>query len=752
MLLIKDGCFYQNDIWQKATDANSTLIAEGKKKTMTYRVLSAHNHSDNMDQLKVKFDSITSHDITYVGIVQTAKASGLEKFPVPYVLTNCHNSLCAVGGTINADDHAFGMSAVKKYGGSFVPAHVAVIHQYMREIMAGGERMILGSDSHTRYGAYGTLAIGEGGGELVKQLIGKTYDLPYPEVVGIYLKGTPKRGVGPQDVALKLIKETFESGFVKNRVLEFIGLGIRQLDMDFRNGIDVMTTETTCLSSIWQTDEVVKEWLTLHGREDAYLKVQPEEGAYYDRFIEIDLSEIECMIALPFHPSNAYTIREFNENMDAILAETEAKAKKILGEDSTWTLRDKMVDGKLVAEQASIAGCAGGTYGNISAAAAIMGDQPIGSKDFYFTVYPSSMPIYQHLLMSGEAAGMMANGTVFKTAFCGPCFGGGETPANNTLSLRHTTRNFPFREGAKPGEGQIASVALMDARSIAASAINGGAITAATDVELPEVLGLEYKYNPRIYENIVFEADQPDPAQELSFGPNIKEWPEFAEMPDQLLLKFAAVLTDPVTTTDELIPSGDTSSYRSNPIRLAEFTLIRKDPEYVGRSKQMLEAERARIAGESALDLEPTLEEVYNALETKFNLDPKELMLGSTIYSHKPGDGSAREQAASCQKVVGGFANVAREYATKRYRSNLINWGMLPLLSDDFEVEINDYLYLPGIHQVLDSDATELTGYLYRKGAWEEKQLSFGELTVDERKILRAGCLINRNRQEARKG
>jgi len=749
MLLVKEGSFYQNGTWQKQVDTNSALITEGKKKTMTYRVLDAHNHSDSMDQLKIKFDSITSHDITYVGIVQTAKASGLDKFPVPYVLTNCHNSLCAVGGTINADDHAFGMSAVKKYGGSFVPAHVAVIHQYMREIMAGGEKMIIGSDSHTRYGAYGTLAIGEGGGELVKQLIGKTYDLPYPEVVGIYLKGTPKHGVGPQDVALKLIKETFESGFVKNRVLEFIGPGIEQLDMDFRNGIDVMTTETTCLSSIWQTDNVTRDWLALHGREDAYLKMQPEEGAYYDRFIEIDLSEIECMIALPFHPSNAYTIREFNANMDAILAETEAKAKKILGEDSTWTLRDKIVDGKLVAQQASIAGCAGGTYGNISAAAAIMGDQPIGSKDFYFTVYPSSMPIYQHLLMSGEAANMMANGTVFKTAFCGPCFGGGETPANNTLSLRHTTRNFPFREGAKPGEGQIASVALMDARSIAASAINGGAITAATNVELPEVLVSEYKYNPRIYENIIFEADQPDPNQELSFGPNIKEWPEFASMPDQLLLKFAAVLTDPVTTTDELIPSGDTSSYRSNPIRLAEFTLIRKDPEYVGRSKQMLEAERVRIAGASTLEIEPTLEEVYNALETRFNLDPKELMLGSVIYSHKPGDGSAREQAASCQKVVGGFANVAREYATKRYRSNLINWGMLPLLSDDFETAINDYLYLPGIHAVLDSDATELTGYLYRNGAWEEKRLSFGDLTADERKILRAGCLINRNREEA---
>lgn len=751
MLLHENGQFYRHGQLVDASSADDQTIKIGKTKTMAYQIIKAHNTSSSMNELRLKFDAIASHDITYVSIIQTAKASGIKHFDIPYVLTNCHNSLCAVGGTINADDHRFGLSAAKKYGGIFVPPHVAVIHQYMREMMAGGGKLILGSDSHTRYGALGTMAIGEGGGELVKQLMGKTYDVAYPEIVAVHLTGTPRPGIGPQDVALSLVSAVFDKRFVKNRILEFIGPGIHGLDQDFRNGIDVMTTETTCLSSIWETDDTVKDWLTIHGREDAYQRLEPADGAYYDRCIEIDLSQIESMIALPFHPSNAFSIHDLNDNLDDILAEVEANGQKQLnGTNLHLQLRDKVHDGRLYAQEGSIAGCAGGTFGNIRAAAKILDGQAIGSKDFALSIYPSSMPIYQFLVDSGEASTMMTAGAIFKTAFCGPCFGGGETPANNALSIRHTTRNFIHREGSKPQEGQLSSVALMDARSIAASALNGGAITAATDLAFEEPHKPIYSFNPKIYQNLIFHGE--GHAQEespLAFGPNIKDWPKFAKMPDQLLVKVAAYLTDPVTTTDELIPSGDTSSYRSNPERLAEFALSRKVPEYVGRAKTMRQAEANRQEKSDPTKSDPDLNTVYTALTKAFpEVQLDDIMLGSMIYANRPGDGSAREQAASCQKVLGGMVNVAREYATKRYRSNLINWGILPLLNADFKSQSGDYLYLTGIRNFLTEGHPTLQGHLFHEGSWVTTDFEIGDLTTDERKTLLAGCLINLDQEE----
>lgn len=751
MLLHKDGQFYQNGHWVTALGKTPEQIETGRQRTMAYQVMAAHNTSQSMQHLKLRFDAIASHDITYVSIIQTAKASGINHFTLPYVLTNCHNSLCAVGGTINADDHRFGLSAAKKYGGIFVPPHVAVIHQYMREMMAGGGKMILGSDSHTRYGALGTMAIGEGGGELVKQLMGKTYDVDYPEIVAVYLTGTPRPGIGPQDVALSLVKAVFNKRFVKNRVLEFIGPGIHQLDQDFRNGIDVMTTETTCLSSIWETDDVVKDWLRVHGREKDYQCLSPNEGAYYDRCIELNLSQIESMIALPFHPSNAFSIHELNANLDDILAEVEANGQKQLdGKNLHLNLRDKVQNGRLYAQDASIAGCAGGTFGNIRAAAEILDGNAIGSKDFALTIYPSSMPIYQRLMDTGEASKMMTAGAIFKTAFCGPCFGGGETPANNALSIRHTTRNFIHREGSKPQEGQLASVALMDARSIAATALNGGAITAATDIDFKEPQRPIYSFNAKIYQNLIFHGEgKAKTDYPLAFGPNIKEWPKFEEMPNQLLVKVAAYLTDAVTTTDELIPSGDTSSYRSNPEKLAGFALSRKVPEYVKRAKILRQAEQARLAGENATKLDPDLTTVYQRLKQDFGVkDVTQIMLGSMIYANRPGDGSAREQAASSQRVLGGVVNVAREYATKRYRSNLINWGILPLLNEDFVATTGDYLYLTNIHAFLRGESNDLQGQLWHHQQWVPYEFKIGKLTTDERKILLSGCLINLDHKE----
>ncbi|WP_125565206.1 hydratase [Companilactobacillus insicii] len=751
MLLHDNGQFYKDGRWINAEGKSHDEIENGRKKTMAYQIIKKHNTSDSMEHLKLRFDAIASHDITYVSIIQTAKASGIDHFTMPYVLTNCHNSLCAVGGTINADDHRFGLSAAKKYGGIFVPPNVAVIHQYMREMMAGCGKMILGSDSHTRYGAIGTMAIGEGGGELVKQLMGKTYDVDYPEIVAVYLTGSPRPGIGPQDVALKLVGEVFNKRFVKNRILEFVGPGIHSLDQDFRNGIDVMTTETTCLSSIWETDDTVKGWLKTHGREDDYEKLSPDDGAYYDRSIEIDLSKIESMIALPFHPSNAFSIHDLNDNLDEILAEVEHNAESQLdGDNLHLHLRNKVRNGRLYAQEGSIAGCAGGTYGNIRAAAKILDGNPISTMEFPLSIYPSSMPIYQYLVDSGDASKMMTSGAIFKTAFCGPCFGGGETPANDTLAIRHTTRNFIHREGSKPQEGQLSSVALMDARSIAASALNGGAITAATDIDFEEPIKPIYSFNPKIYQNLIFHGEgKANKDQSLIFGPNIKDWPKFSEMPDQLLTKIGAYLDEPVTTTDELIPSGDTSSYRSNPERLASFALSRQVPEYVGRAKTMRKAEHERLSSENPTEADPDLGIVYDAMKKDFpDVDVDQVMLGSMIYANRPGDGSAREQAASCQRVLGGMVNVAREYATKRYRSNLINWGILPLLNQNFEASPEDYLYLTGIHDFLNQKSGELKGYLFHEGNWTTYTFEIGELTNDERKILLSGCLINLDKKE----
>ena len=722
---------------------------EAKKQTIAYGILKAHNTSDNMDKLKIRFDKLTSHDITFVGIIQTARASGLEKFPMPYVLTNCHNSLCAVGGTINEDDHMFGLTCAKKYGGMYVPPHQAVIHQFAREMLAGGGKMILGSDSHTRYGALGTMAMGEGGPELVKQLLNQTYDISMPGVVGVYLTGSPMKGVGPQDVALAIIKAVFECGYVNNKVMEFIGDGVANLSADFRIGVDVMTTETTCLSSIWRTDEKIQEFYEIHGRADDYKELNPGPVAYYDGMIVVNLSEIKPMIAMPFHPSNAYTIEELNANLDDILADCEARGRVSLGDQVHFSLRDKVRNGKLYVDQGIIAGCAGGGFENICAAADILKGRSIGADEFTLSVYPASMPVYMELIKNGSAAMLMETGAVLKTAFCGPCFGAGDTPSNNGFSIRHSTRNFPNREGSKLQNGQIASVALMDARSIAATAANKGYLTAATDLDV-EFRNPKYFFDKKIYENRVFDSKGvADPSVEIHFGPNIKDWPAMSALPEYLVLKVVSEIHDPVTTTDELIPSGETSSYRSNPLGLAEFTLSRKDPEYVGRAKEIQKAQKAIEAGNCPLDVVPELKTVMDAVHTRYPEAGKgNLGVGSTIFAVKPGDGSAREQAASCQKVLGGWANIANSYATKRYRSNLINWGMLPFLIDEGELPFKngDYLFVPHITEAVKNGAKEVEAYVVEGNALKPFTLKLGEMTAEEREIILKGCLINYNR------
>lgn len=722
---------------------NAPSKQEASQNTMAYNILKNHNTSDNMEHLKIKFDRMASHDITYVGIVQTARASGLEKFPMPYVLTNCHNSLCAVGGTINEDDHLFGLSCAKKYGGIYVPAHQAVIHQYMREMMSGVGKMILGSDSHTRYGALGTMAIGEGGPELVKQLLCKTYDIDRPQVVGVYLTGKPIAGVGPQDVALAIIGAVFEKGYVKNKIMEFFGDGVENISVDYRNGIDVMTTETTCLSSVWKTDDKVKQWYALHGRTEEFALQQPENVAYYDGMIEVDLSKIRPMIAMPFHPSNVYTIEELNANLMDILDEVEKTGAKQLDSDKiTFTLKDKVKNGALYVEQGVIAGCAGGTYENICDARDILKGHSIGTDEFTLSVYPSSQPVFVSLAENGAIADIMIAGATVRSAFCGPCFGAGDVPANNCLSIRHSTRNFPNREGSKITNGQIASVALMDARSIAATAINKGKLTPATEIDV-NYTRPEYHFHDEIYKNrCYFGFNAPDSNTELKFGPNITDWPAMSNLTENILLKVVSVITDPVTTTDELIPSGETSSYRSNPLGLAEFTLSRKDPAYVGRAKEVQKAEKARIAGE--VQVYEEIKEVFATIQKQFDISEKDTGIGSTIYAVKPGDGSAREQAASCQKVLGGWANIASEYATKRYRSNLINWGMLPLLLEQKELpfENGDYIFIPNIRNIISQKQSEVTAYVVGKNM-KQFTLKLGDLTDDERKIILSGCLIN---------
>ncbi|MDI9510147.1 MAG: hydratase [Clostridiales bacterium] len=714
-----------------------------KAGTMAYKILKSHNTSDNMTNLKIKFDKLISHDITYVGILQTARASGLEKFPLPYILTNCHNSLCAVGGTINEDDHMFGLSCAKKYGGIYVPAHQAVIHQYAREMLAETGNMILGSDSHTRYGALGTMAVGEGGPELVKQLLEKTYDIAMPEVVAVYLTGTPRKGVGPQDIALAIIKAVFKNGYVNNKVMEFVGEGINNLSMDYRIGIDVMTTETTCLSSIWVTDDAVKDYYEIHNRPNDFKYIKPDPVAYYDGLVFVDLSQIKPMIAMPFHPSNAYTIDELNANIYDILNEVEKNALVSLDNKIKYSLKDKVRDGRLYVEQGTIAGCAGGSFENICDATDILDNKYIGSDEFSLSIYPASQPIFMELVNNGAIAKLTASGASIRTAFCGPCFGAGDTPANNSLSIRHTTRNFPNREGSKITNGQISSVALMDARSIAATAANKGYLTSAENIDAS--FGKpKYFYDSRIYDNRVYNGlNKPDFSVEIKRGPGIVDWPEMTELTDDLILKIVSVINDPVTTTDELIPSGETSSYRSNPLALAEYTLSRKDPEYVGRAKEVQKAEKARVAGEDVTISNPELENVYQAIEKKFKIDRKNTQIGSTIYAVKPGDGSAREQAASCQKVLGGFANIAKEYATKRYRSNLINWGMLPFVIDgDLPFSNGDYLYIKDIKKVIQNKDSDIKAYVVNKDM-KEFSLSLGQLTDDEREIILKGCLIN---------
>jgi aconitate hydratase len=726
---------------------------DAAKNTMAYGILNEHNTSGNMDKLQIKFDKLTSHDITFVGIIQTARASGLEKFPIPYVLTNCHNSLCAVGGTINEDDHMFGLTCAKKYGGIYVPPHQAVIHQFAREMLAGGGKMILGSDSHTRYGALGTMAMGEGGPELVKQLLSQTYDINMPEVIGIYMTGEPAKGVGPQDVALAIIGEVFDKGYVKNKIMEFVGPGVSKLSADFRIGVDVMTTETTCLSSIWRTDEKIKEFYDIHGRVDEYKELNPGEVTYYDGIVYVDLSKIKPMIAMPFHPSNTYTIEELNANLEDILHDVEKKALVSLDGQVDYKLTNKIRDGKLYVDQGIIAGCAGGGFENICAAADILKGHSIGADEFTLSVYPASMPVYMELIKNGCAADIMAAGGVMKTAFCGPCFGAGDTPANNAFSIRHSTRNFPNREGSKLQNGQISSVALMDARSIAATAANKGYLTAATDVDV-EFKGRKYHFDKSIYENRVFDSHGiADPDTEIQFGPNIKDWPEMVALTDNLLLKVVSEIHDPVTTTDELIPSGETSSYRSNPLGLAEFALSRKDPEYVGKAKEVQKAEKAREAGQNPVDALPEVGGVFEALKSnlpQYKIDNDTVGIGSTIFAVKPGDGSAREQAASCQKVLGGWANIACEYATKRYRSNLINWGMLPFIyeSEELPFKNGDYIFVPEIVEAVKNKATDVQAYVVD----DDKNvkpftLKLGEMTDDERDIILKGCLINYNRK-----
>ncbi len=730
---------------EKAAAQGFPAPKEAAKQTMAYRILEEHNTSGNMEKLQIKFDKLTSHDITFVGIIQTARASGLEKFPVPYVLTNCHNSLCAVGGTINEDDHMFGLTCAKKYGGVYVPPHQAVIHQFAREMLAGGGKMILGSDSHTRYGALGTMAMGEGGPELVKQLLSKTYDINMPGVVGVYMTGKPIPGVGPQDVALAIIGAVFKNGFVKNKVMEFVGPGVENLSADFRIGVDVMTTETTCLSSIWKTDEKIEEFYEIHGRSEDYKELNPGPAAYYDGMILVELDKIRPMIAMPFHPSNTYTIDELNANLMDILDDVEKKAQISLDGKVDFTLKDKVHDGKLYVEQGIIAGCAGGGFENICAAADILKGASIGADAFTLSVYPASTPIYMELAKNGALATLLATGAVVKTAFCGPCFGAGDTPANNAFSIRHSTRNFPNREGSKIQNGQISSVALMDARSIAATAANKGRLTPATEFA-GTYSNPKYYFDSTIYANRVFDSKgMADPSVEIQFGPNIKDWPEMPALAENLILKVVSEIHDPVTTTDELIPSGETSSFRSNPLGLAEFTLSRKDPAYVGRAKEVQKAQKAIQEGNCPVEALPEMKPVFDAIRKEYpHVDKTNVGVGSTIFAVKPGDGSAREQAASCQKVLGGWANIANEYATKRYRSNLINWGMLPFLIPEGELPFKngDYLFVPQIRQAVEEKWERITAYVVsdRLTAFE---LKLGDLTDDERTIILKGCLIN---------
>lgn len=722
---------------------------EASQKTIAYGILKEHNTSGNMENLTIKFDKLTSHDITFVGIIQTARASGMDHFPVPYVLTNCHNSLCAVGGTINEDDHMFGLTCAKRYGGVYVPPHQAVIHQFAREMLAGGGKMILGSDSHTRYGALGTMAMGEGGPELVKQLLEQTYDIKRPGVVAVYMTGAPVPGVGPQDVALAIIGAVFKNGYVKNKVMEFVGPGVSNLSADFRIGVDVMTTETTCLSSIWRTDEKIREFYEIHKRPEDYKELNPGAVAYYDGVITVELDKVRPMIAMPFHPSNTYTIDELNANLMDILEDVEKKAQISLEGKVSFTLKNKVKNGKLYVDQGIIAGCAGGGFENICDAADILRGASIGADAFTLSVYPASTPIYMELAKNGVLADLLATGAVVKTAFCGPCFGAGDTPANNAFSIRHTTRNFPNREGSKIQNGQISSVALMDARSIAATAANQGYLTPATEYA-GEYRHPQYFFDKTIYDNRIFDSKgKADPDQEIQFGPNIKDWPKMPELTDNLVLKVVSEIHDPVTTTDELIPSGETSSYRSNPLGLAEFTLSRKDPAYVGLAKEVQQAEKAREEGGCPVEALAELKPVWKTINKSYpDADRTNTGVGSTIFAVKPGDGSAREQAASCQKVLGGWANIANEYATKRYRSNLINWGMLPFVIEEGELPFKkgDYLFFPGIRQAVAQKAEKITGYV----AGEELKpftVTLGELTDDEREIILKGCLINYNRK-----
>lgn len=718
---------------------------EAKKGTIAYSILKSHNTNSNMDNLKIKFDAMASHDITFVGIIQTAKASGMKKFPLPYVLTNCHNSLCAVGGTINEDDHMFGLSAAKKYGGIYVPPHIAVIHQFMREKFAGCGKMILGSDSHTRYGALGTIAIGEGGGELVKQLLEQTYDITYPEVIAIYLDGKPKPWVGPQDIALAIIGAVFKKGYVKNKIVEFVGPGVSSMTTDFRNGVDVMTTETACLSSIWRTDEDTREFLKTHKRENEYKELNPQDVAYYDGCVYVDLDTVKPMIALPFHPSNVYEIDELKKNPYEILKAVEEEAFNITGK-RILSLTDKIVDGKIMVQQGVIAGCAGGNYTNLVEARNYLKDKSCGNGEFSLSIYPSSQPVFTELLKQGVITDLTNTGAIIRTAFCGPCFGAGDTPVNNGLSIRHTTRNFPNREGSKPGVNQMSAVALMDARSIAATALNGGILTSAEEVYKEHQVP-EYKFDETSYENRVFYGfEKGDFESELKYGPNIKDWPEMRNLADNILLKVCSKIMDPVTTTDELIPSGETSSYRSNPLGLAEFTLSRRDPEYVKRAKEVDKLEKDRVVGNISDEIKFVIEKVNKISgQEKVNLD--DIQIGSTIYVIKPGDGSAREQAASCQRVLGGLANISKEYATKRYRSNLINWGMIPfIMEEEANFEINDYIYVPQIKDALNGDMKSIKAYVISDEI-KEINLSISYLTDVEKEIIKAGCLINYNKK-----
>ena len=750
MVKLYDGGVYLvngTEIVPEAAAPETYQKDTAKQGTIAYSILKAHNTAEDMQNLRLKFDALASHDITFVGIIQTARASGMEKFPIPYVLTNCHNSLCAVGGTINEDDHVFGLSAARKYGGIYVPPHMAVIHQYMREAMAGCGKMILGSDSHTRYGALGTMAIGEGGGELVKQLLENTYDVAYPGVVAVYLTGKPRPGVGPQDIALAIIGAVFKNGYVKNKVMEFVGPGIKSMTTDYRNGVDVMTTETTCLTSVWCTDDDTKAYLAKHGRADDYRELKPADVTYYDGLVYVDLSTVKPMIALPFHPSNAFEIDELNANLGDILREVEKEAARLTeGKDIEFSLTDKITPKGLQVQQGIIAGCAGGTYTNVMAAAHILKGAQCGQGEFTLDVYPSSQPVFMDLLAKGAISDLMATGAIVKTAFCGPCFGAGDTPANNALSIRHATRNFPNREGSKPGAGQLSAVALMDARSIAATAANGGILTSAEkyadDYEVPEYNYDDSSYRARIYNGF----GKAEPEDKLIYGPNIKDWPEQEALAQNILLRVCSKIMDKVTTTDELIPSGETSSYRSNPLGLAEFTLSRRDPGYVQRAKDVRALEKARLAGEAQSDeaLKNALGKVKNILP---DVDEKTIEIGSVIYCVKPGDGSAREQAASCQRVLGGLANICSEYATKRYRSNVMNWGMLPFqMKNEPAFEIGDYILIPNVLDAMDGDMQSIKAYVLGDEV-KEIELYIAPMTEDEKKIVKAGCLINFNRK-----